>query len=227
MNAPEMQYAFEIRFNQIDNFNNLRLDSDRIEDYLNLSQEQELQDRYDKFTGSPRRKFEATEKIRRELGNLISSTTIQNASFDSSDGDLHNDAFFVTLPTDYLYALEERCVIQDSDGNTGVAKVIPITYDEYIENVDNPFLEPDDDLAWRLDYGLTGVTGAKKHEVIHSNDVTIQSYSVRYLRRPQDIVLHPTDYQDCELDESLHNNIVSRAVSLAAMSSTDSTSNND
>src|SRR6056297_2055260 len=129
MNAPEMQYAFEIRFNQIDNFNNFRLDSDRIEDYLNLSQEQELQDRYDKFTGSPRRKFEATEKIRRELGNLISSTTIQNASFDSSDGDLHNDAFFVTLPTDYLYALEERCVIQDSDGNTGVAKVIPITYD--------------------------------------------------------------------------------------------------
>lgn len=209
MTAPEMQYSFEIRVNQIDNFDGYRFDSDKIENYLNLSQEQVLQERYGAY--------DATEKIRRELGNLISSKTI-SSGFDQSNADLHNDALFVTLPTDYLYGLEERCVIEESDGSTGVAKVVPITYDEYIENIDNPFLQPYEELVWRLDYGITGVTGAKKHEIVFSNDISIVSYSVRYLRRPQDILLHHTDYQDCELDESLHNNIVNRAVSLAIRS---------
>lgn len=224
MNALEMQYAFEIRANQIDRFDFNRLDTDRIQDFLNLSQRQELQDKYSKLIGSPRTKFDATEKIRRELGNLISSKTIENASFDSTQDDLHSNAFFVTLPSDYLYGVEERCVI-DSDGSTGVAKVVPITYDEYIENIDNPFLEPYEELAWRLDYGITGVTGAKRHEIIYSSDVSVQSYTVRYVRRPQKIKIHPDNYQDCELDESLHDNIVNRAVQLAVGRQTEKSDN--
>lgn len=227
MTSLEMQYSFEIRVNQEGKFNVDRFGSNKIQDLLNLAQEQVLQDKYDRLTGSARTKFEANEKVRRELSNLISSKSISNVNFSTSDGDLHNDAFFVVLPGDYLYGIEERCVIEESDGNTGVAMVMPITYDEYIENIDNPFLKPYEEMVWRLDYGLTGVTGAKKHEIIYSSDIDVQSYSVRYIRRPQEIVVHPTDFQDCELDKSLHNNIVNRAITMALGSQVQQKSSNN
>lgn len=213
MNALEMQYAFELRTGQVDSFEGNRIDSDKIQDLLNVSQNQEIQDRYSKYLGSSLTKFDFTEKLRRELSNLI--TSVNKTSFDSSDGSLHKNAVFVMLPSDYLYGVEERCVVSDSSGSTGVAQVMPITYDEYLVEKDNPFLEPNDELVWRLDYGVTGATGIKKHELISGDDITIDSYTVRYLRRPQDIIIHPTNKQDCELDESIHDNIVNRAVQMA------------
>lgn len=213
MNAIEMQYAFEKRAGLINNFTPGRLHTQQIQDYLNLAQDLELKDIYSRDIGQPRTKFEFTEKIRREIGNLIKSLTV--TIFDTSSPERHNNGVFITLPEDYLYGVEERAVV-DSGGSTATVRVLPITHDEYLEDIENPFLWPYENLVWRLDYGLTGATGAKRHELIHGDDETINSYTVRYIRRPQKIILHPSNSQDSELDESTHERIVNRAVSMAA-----------
>jgi hypothetical protein len=214
MNALEMQYAFENRAGQLYNFSPGKLESDQIQDYLNLAQDLELKERYSQIYGSTLEKFEFTEKIRREIGNIIDSYIA--SSFDESSSSLHKNGVFVTLPSNYLYGIEERCIVLNSDGSTGIAKVKPMTHDEYLDDIKNPFLWPTEDLIWRMDFGFTGPTGAKKHELISSEEDTIQQYTVRYLRRPQKVVLHPTNYQDCELDESTHESIVNRAVQMIA-----------
>lgn len=212
MNAIEMQYAFENRVGQIDVFENRRFDSDRIQDLLNITQEQKFYDLYSKYYGSSATKFEFTEKLRRELSNLISS--FETTSFSSDIDDLFDNTVVVDLPSDFLYTITESCVVE-KNGETGISKVTPITYDEARENIDNPFLKPTDEFIWRLDFGYSGVTGAKKHELVGNDSITIQQYSVRYLRRPQNIIIHPTNYKNCELDSSLHNEIVNMAVKMA------------
>ncbi len=213
MNAIEMQYAFEKRAGLNRNFGPGRLHTQQIQDYLNLSQDLELKDIYSRNIGQPTTKFEFTEKIRREIGNLINGLTVK--IFDQSSPHRHKNGVFITLPENYLYGVEERAIINNG-GSTASAKVLPITHDEYLENIENPFLWPNDNLVWRLDYGLTGATGAKRHELIIGDDETIETYEVRYIRRPQKIILHPTESQDCELDESVHDRIVNRAVSMIA-----------
>lgn len=217
MNALEMQYKFEQRTGNLFNYDPYtRIRTPRIEDLLNLSQDLEFKDIYSRFVGSSRTKFEFTEKIRRELSNLIDSRIIQE--FDSTSSARHKNSVFVTLPKDFLYATEERAEIRHSDGSTALADVKPMTHDEYLENKDNPFLWPDDELVWRMDYGLTGptgATGAKRHELLHHSDYTVTKYKVRYLRRPQSIIMDPSKYQNCELDASTHEKIVNRAVSMA------------
>lgn len=209
MTISEFISYFKILYDQKSADDVSGIENEEIEAWLNLAQRQELEYRYDRLIGNKRVKFEASERARRELSNLITSETINSASFDSTKDDLHNNAFFVTLSSNYLYGIEERCTTSDH----GVIKVVPMTHDEYIENIDNPFLEPYEEVAWRMDFGFDTVTGEKKHEIIHSSDVTVDSYTVRYIRRPQKIQVSPE--QDCELDESLHENIVSRAVNLA------------
>ncbi|WP_292487416.1 hypothetical protein [Methanohalobium sp.] len=208
MNALEMQFEIEKRIGQLDNITPMRITTHEIESYLNYSQDIELKDIYSRVVGSTQTKFESTEKIRREIGNLITSFT--TTDFDDTSEELHKNGVFVTLPGNYLYGIEEKCLV-----NGEITKVTPKTHDEYLENIENPFLYPNEDLVWRLDFGFTGATGAKKHELIHREDDEISEYTVRYIRRPQNIVLHPTDSQDCELDESTHENIVNRVVSLA------------
>lgn len=212
MTISEFISYFKILYDQKTADDVSGLDNEEIEAWLNLAQRQELEYRYDRLIGKARTKFEGSERARRELANLIKSQTVNSASFDSTADDLHSNAFFVTLSSNYLYGIEERCT---TDSN-GIIKVIPMTHDEYIENIDNPFLEPDDGMAWRLDFGFDTVTGEKKHEIVHSSNVTVNSYTVRYIKRPQKIKISPE--QDCELDESLHESIVSRAVNLALSS---------
>lgn len=208
MNALRMQYEFQKR-------SGLNLESSIVESYLNIAQNMEFTERYSKYYGSPVNKFDFTERTKRELGNLIEpfSTT----DFDSSSDSLHENSVYVILPSDYLYGIEERCII-NTGTDTATVKVLPLTYNEYIENTENPFLWPDDDLVWRLDIGNTGATGIKRHELVHGEN-TIEEYKVRYIRRPQQIIIHPDNWQDSELDESIHDNIVNRAISMVSPAS--------
>jgi len=96
---------------------------------------------------------------------------------------------------------------------TGTAKVLPIRHDEYIMNVDNPFAKPYEKLVWRVDYGATG---AKKHELITAAGQSVSVYNLRYLRKPA--VININNGVDCDLHESIHEEIVEMAVMMAISS---------
>lgn len=206
-----MQYHFELKLNQFHTIEKVFTSTD-ITMFLNLAQDQFINDRYSKKDGDKVTYFESDEKNRLELGSLIKSTVITN--FVTADAALHPNGQFASLPSDYLYSLQEMCVVGyvdcNTDNATGSAKVLPIRHDEYMMNIKNPFGNPYKELVWRMDYG---VTGTKKHELIHAIDQTITSYTLRYLRKP--IAININTGVDCELHESVHEEIVDRAIVIA------------
>ena len=82
-----------------------------------------------------------------------------------------------------------------------------------------PYKRPLKWQAWRL---LTN-SGNKAEIIVGPND-TLTSYYIRYIKRPQAIILsdlegvtldNKTTAQECELDPILHQEILQRAVELA------------
>jgi hypothetical protein len=211
MTSQEMQYHFELKLNQFHKIDKIFTSTD-IAVFLNLGQDELLNERYSKLLGDKGVYFESDEKTRLELGSLVKNQVITN--FVTSDVALHPNSVFANLGSDFLYSLQEMCVVSYSDCNTdsktGSAKVLPIKHDEYIPNIDNPFGKPYEKLVWRMDYGSTGT---KKHELIHGTGNTITSYTLRYLRKPS--VINILTGADCELHVSLHEEIVDRAIVIA------------
>lgn len=213
MTAQEMQYHFELKLNQFHSIEKTYTSTD-VSAFLNLAQDQLIEDRYSKKVGSIISFFEADEKTRMELGSLIANHIVNTGSFDTTNIALHPDALFAALPSNYLYSLQEMAVVSyvdcNNDSATGIAKVLPIRHDEYLMNIDNPYGKPYRKLVWRMDYGSTG---AKKHELVHGSGETISSYKLRYLRKPTAIDINTG--VDCELHEVLHEEIVDRAILIA------------
>ena len=127
-----------------------------------------------------------------------------------------------------LYELPQRLmlIIQESiDTNNGTFQVIPIKFDEYMRLMSKPFKEPLKWQAWRL---VTDSNSNINAEIIAHSPDTIESYNIRYIRRPRPIILVDltTEYGDltidgesavseCELNPEVHEEILQRAVELA------------
>lgn len=217
MISQEMQYNFELKFGQQNKLDKVFTSHD-IDIFLNAAQDDLVEGFYSSRINPLSRYFEMDERARAMMALLIESTVIPSGSFTTSDPALHPDAVFVTLPADFLYALEEQCSISYSDCNsvttTKQSKVLPITHDEYTINIDNVYKKPWRDLIWRMDFGDTD--GKKKHELIYGEDITINLYRLRYLRTPSAINI--VAGTDCELNPILHEELVDRAVAAAVKS---------
>jgi len=160
--------------------------------------------------------LELTEKGRKDLSELIRSYTTSTPSSDQS-GVFPNGVYY-DLPTDFLFAIQERLVAtSDDDCVDGKSiNIKPMTHDRYNENISNPFKNPDDSLAWRLDFHENA--GNKRHELIHGNTYLIGSYEMRYIKFPDSIVVDratPANQVDSELNDITHRRIIDMAIELA------------
>jgi len=213
MTAEEMQYNFELKLHTISSMDK-PFESYDINQFLNKAQDDLVEERYSARDGDRREAFEKDEKVRAELAELIQNTAI--SSFDSLDSALHTNGAFVDIPNDFLYSLKEECRVYYNNCNNETAyndtRVKPVAHDEYNMNINNAYKAPYNELVWRLDYNST--TGdMKRHELITDGTYTITSYKLRYLRRPTRINI--LDGSDCELNSSLHEEIIDRAIQFA------------
>lgn len=116
-------------------------------------------------------------------------------------------------------------------GVEGMRQVVPIAYTEYTRLMSKPFKEPLKYQAWRL-ISNTNDADTNIEIVCTSADrkaYNIEDYVVRYVKKPRPIILTnlsdafgenlsiegKTEASSCELDPSLHEAIVQRAVELA------------
>jgi hypothetical protein len=216
MTAEEMQYNFELKMNTLYTLRK-PFQSYDINQFLNESQDQVVDNLYSVRDGDRREHFETDEKLRTELAELITNYGVASSVFDSSDAALHENGVFVTVPADFMYALREECGIEYLDCNDNTAantvRVAPVTHDEYIMNINNSFKGPYNELVWRLDYS-SPTADTKRHELITDGTYDIMTYTLRYLKRPGRINI--LDGSDCELNSNLHEEIVNRAVRFAA-----------
>lgn len=218
--AQEWEQEFDLLYNNINSNVAPALDAYEKSVFLTMAQEQVVSTLYSGGAlGND--SFETTEKLRRSLNILLKeamisvNTRMQAGTIVYEKGSL--GGFIYTLPTDVQYIVYE--MLGKPGANFLSEKiVIPTTHDEIYKTLNNPFKSYNETRALRLD------VGDNKVEIIGGTELNV--YNVRYLRKPQPIILvdltGTSDYINglqtqslCELDEVLHRTILAQAVQLA------------
>lgn len=166
--------------------------------------------------------FEDTEEMRRYLESLVKTAQPSQSSTGNPTG-VSATSVFYTLPSDIAFIVYEQASMIDSalgcyDGT--VTDVRPVTHDEYNRVRRNPFRGATRYKVLRLDAGNNKVELVSKYH--------IDGYMIRYLVKPEPIILEDLDNglsiegettaQPCQLNEMLHKPILNRAVQLALAS---------
>lgn len=161
--------------------------------------------------------LEETEELRRSLDCLIETDNPLVITGKTGVGGTSSQ--FYRLKDEVWYIIYESVnLLGDAycKDNTTI-EVIPIRHDEWHRIKNNPFKRPNKRKAVRLD------VGDKIVEII--SKYPISNYLVRYMRRPNPIILVPledglsinneTQITQCELNSALHRPILEGAVQLA------------
>jgi hypothetical protein len=229
MNATEFSDQFDVLYNNIASNQAPGLTEYEKSVFLTKAQYEILKNYFTPegnkyktgFDGNAKRQADFSSLIR--VANLVSKTLNPQIDNRSKVFEFNNDIWLV---------INE--VIRDSQGKQ--YQVIPITYDEYVRLMSKPYKYPCKNQAWRLMSGTSADT-AKYVEII-SNISVINSYVVRYLKKPYPIItvdlentgvsiegqVKPLDTtgndSNSELPEELHQEILQRAVELAKVAYT-------
>lgn len=164
-----------------------------------------------------------------ELGSTHRTVTITEIEYIINAKHLVKDSTIFELPVtanNIWYILYESAEISTADCRNGKAvKVKPIKLDDLHEVYENPFVFPKNG---RTILRIANRTSEAIRAVELISKDTIKSYTIKYLRKPKPIILCDlSDFgsnvsidgvsakTECELNESLHRNILRRAVSLA------------
>ena len=135
----------------------------------------------------------------------------------------------VSIDSDIMMILNEYVTVTrvKSEGDSNSIQetirltIVPINYNEYSRLMSKPYKRPLKWQAWRL---LTNEGTTKKAEIIVGPNDTLVTYNIRYIKRPNAIILSTLEgvtldgkstAQECELDPILHQEILQRAVELA------------
>ena len=147
----------------------------------------------------------------------------------------------ITGKAKVLYILNEKIVVSTTSGQPAVTTkrqyvVVPINYKEYDRQMSKAYAQPLKKQAWRLfqDNGPSGNSTIDLYSEIIPVEGSIVTpedpkYKIRYIRRPQPIVLTNLDFttqadleidgvkeiSECELNPILHMDILNKAVELA------------
>lgn len=170
--------------------------------------------------------FEDTEQLRRYLAHLVKTAILPCRVAPNG---LSDKSVFAVLPDDVWFITYESVTLNGDSPciNGKEVQVIPTTQDEYHRIKGNPFRKPNSRKVLRLDVDESMV------ELISEQD--IRSYLVRYLSRPEPIILvdlpdelsinNVKTKTECKLNPGIHRMILEVAVNLAIRSRVPSTGN--
>lgn len=180
------------------------------------------------YNGTLSKSFEETEEITAYLAPLV-----RQAECNEDDNtDLPHvipSSKVYTLPQDLLFRTLETCTVYIDDKCKDVlAVVVPVTQDEFWRTMRNPFKGTNKRRVLRLAYSTSGADDELHSEQGYSelvSDYPISSYVVRYIKKPDPIILtdlvdglsinNETDAMTCKLNEALHQTILTEAVKAA------------
>lgn len=193
--------------------NTLAFDEYEKSVFLTKAQEQIVLELY--------QELEQSEESRKYLSNLIK--TGNYVPVGEQDEDLINNIFKsykVEIEDSILFMIYEQCTLSDDNNciNGRIVSVVPTIHDDLDKVLKNPFKSPNSRKVIRLDFD-------NKIELI--SKYNISNYKVRYLKRPNPIIL--VTLEDLNIDKKqevsngetnpiLHERIVQRAVQLAVQS---------
>lgn len=221
MTCEEFSLEFDLLYNNI--MSNKAPGLSEYEKSLFLTQAQESIV-LDIYSGKYGDSFERTEETTSYLNQLLKQRTYNSGEFTEGNK-LDTRSVFVTLPEDIWFKTGETAYIIDDfykcnvDGLREVM-VFPVTQDTLVRTKRSPFRGPNERRILRLDSG--------KNQVELISNYEIHSYTVRYLSRPEPIILKElpqgltiggkSSPQTCLLNTAIHKAILSKAVLIAKSS---------
>ena len=223
MTASEMKTEFLIGYDKITSFAAPGYEDNEISKFLNDAQERFIKTRYSD-ANKYRVGYEENEKRSKDLSEL--KRFFETSTFTTGN---HPNSYFVELPDNIMWATKEEVdlTITDCHGSTSTSRVgvKPIGDDYYNANINNPFKKPYEELVWRLDFSRTDDTSVvsssnkKRHELVYDSASPVSKYYLTYIKYPQSI--NVSSNASCELDPSVHKELVELAVSIALETSSD------
>lgn len=171
--------------------------------------------------------FEETEELTHYLSALVSQEECTREGCNMPHVVIGSEIFI--LPDDLLFRTLEMCRIDVPGCGEKDVVVIPVTQDEYWRTSRNPFKGANENKVLRLTYGDAEAFGDNAYRNQYSEIISkypVVSYSVRYVRRPDPIILVDLSEEDksingqtgpktCALPELLHQTILTGAVKAA------------
>ena len=203
MTLEELSNEFDVIVNSYDNSQSLVFNEYEKSIYLTKAQEYIIKDLY--------RNYEGTEELNSYLKTLIKDKTYTIE--DSTNIELN-------YPDNFLYILKEYANINTTCKSNSKVDVLPITQDEYNEVVENPFRG-----------SKLKVLRLEENKIKLITDLPIISYTMTYLSNPSPIILvdlpngltinnESKKSTTIETSESIHREILDKAVQLAIQSKT-------
>lgn len=203
MTLEELSNEFDVIVNSYDNSQSLVFNEYEKSIYLTKAQEYIIKDLY--------RNYEGTEELNSYLKTLIKDKTYTIE--DSTNIELD-------YPDNFLYILKEYANINTTCKSNNIVDVLPITQDEYNEIVGNPFRG-----------SKSKVLRLEENKIKLITDLPIISYTMTYLSNPSPIILvdlpngltinnESEKSTTIETSESIHREILDKAVQLAIQSKT-------
>ena len=203
MTLEELSNEFDVIINSYDNSQSLVFNEYEKSIYLTKAQEYIIKDLY--------RNYEGTEELNSYLKTLIKDKTYTIE--DSTNIELD-------YPNNFLYILKEYANINTTCKSNSRVDVLPITQDEYNEVVGNPFRG-----------SKSKVLRLEENKIKLITDLPIISYTMTYLSNPSPIILvdlpngltinnESKKSTTIETSESIHREILDKAVQLAIQSKT-------
>lgn len=203
MTLEELSNEFDVIINSYDNSQSLVFNEYEKSIYLTKAQEYIIKDLY--------RNYEGTEELNSYLKTLIKDKTYTIE--DSTNIELD-------YPDNFLYILKEYANINTTCKSNNRVDVLPITQDEYNEVVRNPFRG-----------SKSKVLRLEENKIKLITDLPIISYTMTYLSNPSPIILidlpngltinnESKKSTTIETSESIHREILDKAVQLAIQSKT-------
>lgn len=216
MTTKEFSNEFDILYNNITSNQAPGLNDYEKSVLLTQSQEALVLDIY-KGNYNGKDSFESTEELSSYLNILVKQVTLTETT---EGNNIDNNSIFFKLPEDIWFITYESVHFNDEVlgcNNNKNALVKPITQDTYYNISNNPFRGANERRVLRLLID-------DKAEII--SKYKIDSYLIRYLRKPNPIILEDlenydvsingeTNITECELNPAVHRAILNKAVILA------------
>lgn len=217
---------------------------DEYEKSVLLTQAQDIivKTYFDRTLNNQGQGFDDSTRRQVDFSNLITVAELEEPAKTDKEGKpitlpttFDSRGILYNNPGDLLVVLNEKLEFKKDGTIKSIATIVPINYKEYDRMMSKAYNQPLKRQAWRLFQGEKGnINLPITSEVIPIDNQYVGkgytiTYKMRYIRRPQPIVLvnfadDTTDWVDidgvnkkteCELNPIVHMDILNKAVELA------------
>ena len=219
----ELTNGFDILYNNISSNASPGLNEYEKSVILTKAQIEVLKNYFNPKGNKYKEGFDGSQKRQIDFSNLIKVIKPEESnSLMNSVQKMDERSTLYEVPGDVLFVLNETANVVYDGKYKHKVDIVPLRYDEYSMMVSKPFKQPYKHQGWRM----INATSQRLVEVIVKEGAEISDYTMRYVRYPRPIILIDLEDEglsiqgenkvsECELDRSLVDEILQRAVEIA------------